>query len=135
MVSMGVWVAVERSREVCVRGFLKEVWKASGKPTRLPIKNILVALRFTNALTSPDPALDDDEEDEKDSMDVDKAESKLTPEQKREKAIQDSQLDEAECISANMIFRGFAKGYISHERRIMVLSAKDPFPKLSSLNL
>jgi hypothetical protein len=36
--------------------------------------------------------------------------------------------DEVECILANLIFRGFVRGYISHAKRILVLSKKDPFP-------
>ena len=37
-------------------------------------------------------------------------------------------LDEVECILANLIFRGYVRGYISHGKRILVLSKKDPFP-------
>jgi len=37
-------------------------------------------------------------------------------------------LDEVECILANLIFRGYVRGYISHSKRIVVLSKKDPFP-------
>jgi hypothetical protein len=37
-------------------------------------------------------------------------------------------LDEIECILANLIFRGFVRGYIFHEKRVLVLSKKDPFP-------
>jgi len=37
-------------------------------------------------------------------------------------------LDEVECILANLIFSGKVRGYISHEKRILVLSKKDPFP-------
>jgi len=38
-------------------------------------------------------------------------------------------LDEVECILANLIFRGYIRGYISHSKRILVLSSKNPFPK------
>ncbi|TNV78464.1 hypothetical protein FGO68_gene14887 [Halteria grandinella] len=37
-------------------------------------------------------------------------------------------LDEIECIIANLIYMGFIKGYISHEQRLMVLSNIEPFP-------
>jgi len=40
----------------------------------------------------------------------------------------DADLDEVECILANLIFRGYIKGYISHSKRILVLSKKDAFP-------
>ena len=39
--------------------------------------------------------------------------------------------EEAECIVANMIYRGWIKGYISRERGMVVLSAKEGFPKVS----
>jgi hypothetical protein len=37
-------------------------------------------------------------------------------------------LDEVECIVANLIFRGFIRGYLSHAKRVLVLSKRDPFP-------
>lgn len=40
-------------------------------------------------------------------------------------------LDELEFLLANLIANGFIKGYISHEKRMLVL-AKDPFPPLSN---
>lgn len=36
--------------------------------------------------------------------------------------------DELECILANMIFRGYIKGYISHKVGYLVLSKKNAFP-------
>ena len=36
--------------------------------------------------------------------------------------------DEVECILANLIYRGYLKGYIAHNKRYLVLSKKDPFP-------
>lgn len=37
-------------------------------------------------------------------------------------------LDELQCLLANLIANSLVKGYISHERRILVLS-KDAFPE------
>jgi len=37
-------------------------------------------------------------------------------------------LPEVECILANLIFRGYVKGYISHQKSVLVVSKKDPFP-------
>ncbi|GKY92251.1 hypothetical protein MPSEU_000196300 [Mayamaea pseudoterrestris] len=37
-------------------------------------------------------------------------------------------LDEVECILANLIFRGYVRGYLSHTKRVLVLSKRDPFP-------
>jgi nuclear mRNA export protein PCID2/THP1 len=41
--------------------------------------------------------------------------------------------DEVECILANLIFKGIIRGYIHHNRRLLVLSKRDPFPPVSML--
>ncbi|KAF9559604.1 COP9 signalosome (CSN) subunit [Mortierella alpina] len=40
--------------------------------------------------------------------------------------------DEVECMLANMIYKGYIRGYLSHEKKVLVLSAKDPFPSLDT---
>ncbi|KAI8814710.1 hypothetical protein BJ742DRAFT_765927 [Cladochytrium replicatum] len=42
---------------------------------------------------------------------------------------------EVECMLANMIDKGYMKGYLSHEKQFVVLSQKDPFPSLDTLPL
>lgn len=37
-------------------------------------------------------------------------------------------LDEVECILANLIFKQYIRGYLSHGKRVLVLSKKEPFP-------
>lgn len=44
-----------------------------------------------------------------------------------------AELDEVECILANLIYRRYVKGYISHKARVIVLSKQTPFPPLSSV--
>ncbi|OLL27119.1 Protein CSN12 [Neolecta irregularis DAH-3] len=39
-------------------------------------------------------------------------------------------LEEVECMLANMIYKGYVKGYISQERSMVVLSAKEAFPSV-----
>lgn len=39
-------------------------------------------------------------------------------------------LDEIECVVANLIYCNYIKGYISHKVGYLVLSKKDPFPQL-----
>lgn len=39
--------------------------------------------------------------------------------------------DEAECLVANMIYRGFIRGYISHEKQMVVLAIKNAFPRIA----
>ena len=38
-----------------------------------------------------------------------------------------------ECMLAGLIFKGFIKGYISHEKSVLVLSKKEPFPSLENV--
>ncbi|EPQ59050.1 hypothetical protein GLOTRDRAFT_34717 [Gloeophyllum trabeum ATCC 11539] len=39
--------------------------------------------------------------------------------------------EEAECLVANMIYKGFMRGYISHEKQMVVLAKTDAFPRLA----
>lgn len=42
---------------------------------------------------------------------------------------QDTDIDEVECLLTNLIYQNKIKGYISHEKRFMIVSKTDPFPK------
>ncbi|KAF9462068.1 hypothetical protein BDZ94DRAFT_1262346 [Collybia nuda] len=39
--------------------------------------------------------------------------------------------EEAECLVANMIYKGLMRGYISHEKQMVVLASNNAFPRLS----
>ena len=39
-------------------------------------------------------------------------------------------LDEVECVLANLIYTGRIKGYLSHQKRMLVVSGKNAFPSL-----
>ncbi|KAK1222227.1 COP9 signalosome (CSN) subunit [Marasmius sp. AFHP31] len=41
----------------------------------------------------------------------------------------DVEVEEAECLLANQIYRGFIRGYISHEKQMVVLANTNAFPK------
>lgn len=43
----------------------------------------------------------------------------------------DVPIEEAECLVANMIYRGFMRGYISHEKQMVVLANTNAFPRLA----
>ncbi|KAI9569279.1 hypothetical protein HD554DRAFT_599157 [Boletus coccyginus] len=42
----------------------------------------------------------------------------------------DVSTDEAECFVANMIYKGYMRGYISHEKQMVVLASTNAFPRL-----
>lgn len=41
------------------------------------------------------------------------------------------EVEEVECNVANMIYKGLIRGYISHERQMIVLAAKSAFPRVA----
>ncbi|CAF95778.1 unnamed protein product [Tetraodon nigroviridis] len=45
--------------------------------------------------------------------------------------VEDVDLDEVQCILANLIYMGHIKGYISHQHQKLVVSKQNPFPPLS----
>lgn len=47
--------------------------------------------------------------------------------------VDDVDLDEVQCILANLIYLGHIKGYISHQHQKLVVSKQNPFPALSTV--
>ncbi|KAG8901299.1 COP9 signalosome (CSN) subunit [Tulasnella sp. 403] len=93
LVEMGVYLAVEKAREICLRCLFRKVWAILEKPTRIQISQFHAAFE-ASGLSMP--------------------------------------IDETECVLANMIFKGYIRGYISHERQTVVLAkGAGAFPKLS----
>ena len=45
--------------------------------------------------------------------------------------VEDVDLDETECILANLIYEGKIKGYISHQHQKLVISKANAFPALN----
>ncbi|XP_069745626.1 PCI domain-containing protein 2 isoform X2 [Narcine bancroftii] len=48
--------------------------------------------------------------------------------------VEDVDIDEVQCILANLIYMGHIKGYISHQHQKIVVSKQNPFPSLSSVS-
>ncbi|XP_062343966.1 PCI domain-containing protein 2 isoform X7 [Cinclus cinclus] len=47
--------------------------------------------------------------------------------------VDDVDIDEVQCILANLIYLGHIKGYISHQHQKLVVSKQNPFPPLSTV--
>ncbi|CCI50016.1 unnamed protein product [Albugo candida] len=43
-------------------------------------------------------------------------------------------MNELECILANLIFKGYIKGYMSHQKKILVVSKAQPFPPITTVS-
>ncbi|KDN44909.1 hypothetical protein K437DRAFT_236263 [Tilletiaria anomala UBC 951] len=94
LIIKGVYIAMERAREGCLRTLFRQVWLAKDRNTRLPLEVLHRALTWVGL----------------------------------ELAI-----EETEWYVATLIHKGYMKGYISHERQMVVLSAKEAFPPLHSV--
>jgi hypothetical protein len=44
-------------------------------------------------------------------------------------------MDEVECLAANLIYRRYVKGYLSHRAKVMVVAKADAFPPLAGVTL
>lgn len=47
--------------------------------------------------------------------------------------MEDIDMDETECLLANLIYEGKIKGYISYQHKKLVISKQNPFPSLSTI--
>ena len=45
----------------------------------------------------------------------------------------DMDIDEVECVLANLIYAGYIKGYIAHQHGKLVVSKGNAFPELSTV--
>ncbi|KAI5455220.1 COP9 signalosome (CSN) subunit [Naganishia albida] len=107
---MACWMTMERVREVCVRTLFKVVWEVSGRTSRIPVPAFKKAMEMQGV----ELGLQGAQEGEDVSMEEVDA------------------LDETECIITAMIYKGYMKGYMSHEKRTVVLAKTAPFPPLSA---
>eukprot|EP01027_Heterolobosea_sp_BB2_P015078 GEZU01021608.1.p2 GENE.GEZU01021608.1~~GEZU01021608.1.p2 ORF type:complete len:131 (-),score=67.13 GEZU01021608.1:227-619(-) len=51
--------------------------------------------------------------------------------------LADIDVEEIECIVAGLIYQGYIRGYIAHEKKFLIVSTKanyEPFPLLKTLN-
>ncbi|XP_012678747.1 PCI domain-containing protein 2 [Clupea harengus] len=48
--------------------------------------------------------------------------------------VEDVDIDEVQCLLANLIYMGHIKGYISHQHQKLVVSKQNPFPSLSTVS-
>lgn len=46
----------------------------------------------------------------------------------------ETDLDEIECLLTNLIYQNKVKGYISHQKRYLIVSKNDAFPKTAVVN-
>ncbi|EDO17907.1 hypothetical protein Kpol_1010p22 [Vanderwaltozyma polyspora DSM 70294] len=118
----GVYVAVYQLKELVLLKFIKKCCLdiKSNNNSIVPLKPIAVI--YSKQLESLRIPTTGNKKKKKTQSNT----PKLTYEEK----INDI-LDELECALANLITKGYIKGYLSHSNRCIVLSKKDAFPRLA----
>jgi hypothetical protein len=109
LLDLGLYLIFEKAREICIRGLFRKVCVALKQA-------FCVYVDFDDRWLSLDK-------------------SKRIPIKIFHACLrvggQDVSVEEAECLVAIMIYRGFVRGYISHEKQMVVLAGTGTFPPLT----
>lgn len=108
LVDLSLMLTVERARELCLRGLFRRVYVVH--PFASDCSIIYLHRWVASDKNSRIPVSVFHCSLRISGMDVDQ--------------------EEAECLVANMIYKGFMRGYISHEKQMVVLAMTNAFPKL-----
>lgn len=120
----GTYVALSMIRELVALKFIKRCCKIIGGTKTIVSLKSIAAVYKKNSITT------------KMLKSLNKKKSKVkSNKQVTEEEQFDDLLDEIECILANLINKGYIKGYLSHSNRCLVLSKNDAFPTLSNPRL
>lgn len=107
----GIYLVLEQTKALLYRNLARRIYLLYDKTIRFPLSYLEIAINFllangrregeTEGVGEDTYRIEDDE-----SMD----------------------LNEIECILSNLIYQNRIKGYISHEKRLLILSKNDAFP-------
>lgn len=111
LLELNVWLVFERARELVMRGLFRRVWVPY-----FPAITLIFWLtwRYRRWVLS----------DKSTRIPVHTFHTALRVVSMR------VDVEEVECFVANMIYKGLIKGYISHERQMVVLAQNGAFPRL-----
>ena len=112
LVNKRIYLTLERSRDLCMRSLFRKVYLYAGtEPVKNADGNVIGQTRKTRL-----------------KIDEFEAAIKVAYRGSIEPMVVDK--DEVECFLANMIYKGYMKGYIAREQSTVVLSKKkgDAFP-------
>lgn len=123
LVVRGVYLAVEGFRPILLREIVRRLWVVKSKETRISLDEVEKALRFCGWRSSDDDSDDGDGDDDVCAASGDRL------------STESSGKEEVEWLVGGLIARGFVKGYLSHERRMLVLSNTNAFPLLRDVGV
>lgn len=99
-----IYLTLERGRDVVLRNLFRQAWIIGGKKTRMEVEEFKRAMAFSMGGGNGGG----------NGVGGGQGEGVET--------------EEVECLLAGLIYKGFMKGYISREKGMVVLSAKEAFP-------
>jgi len=109
LIDLNVWLTLEKAREICIRGLFRRVY----------------VIQLTLDTVTDDVI----------SSWVVSEKSNRIPVAMFHGSLRVSGMDvsseEAECLVANMIHKGYMRGYISHEKQMVVLANTNAFSRLA----
>lgn len=97
-----LYTAISLLRELVLLKLIKRCWRENGSTPIVPLSLVAVALKKS--------------QEGEGGIDTG--------------TIDDEVLDDTECSLANLIAKGYIKGYLSHSNRCVVVSKAEPFPRL-----
>lgn len=124
LVHRGTYLAVESLRPILLRSVIRRLWVIRGKSTRIPFADVHAALRFADGGGAGATAGGSS------SPDLSSSAGGAGAGASRSDADRDGGMEETEWLLGGLIARGYIRGYLSHERAVMVLSAVNAFPRL-----
>ncbi|KAG0636759.1 hypothetical protein HOY80DRAFT_325228 [Tuber brumale] len=124
-----IYLTLERTKDIAMRNLFRKVvlYQNEESRTKIPVRQFQIAmgcagrgegLGASGYWDGNDGNSDDEHGAGADGDTV----MRSTPERV------EVEIEEVECLLANMIYKGLMKGYISRERQTVVLSGKEPFP-------
>jgi hypothetical protein len=122
LLELNLWLSLEKARELCMRGLFRRVYVLLFDYPRFFL------LGYLTPHSSPHPQT---------PSWVATGKGTRIPISLFHTALRVSGLDvpeeEAECYVANQIYKNFMRGYISHEKQMVVLASVNTFPKVVEL--
>jgi hypothetical protein len=111
----GIYLVLEQTKMILFRNLCSRIHLFNDKNIRFPLQTLEIAINYMLTKEREESAA---------------GEGGGTGETDEYRIEDDISMDnnEIECILSNLIYANRIKGYISHEKRLLVLSKNDPFP-------
>jgi COP9 signalosome complex subunit 12 len=107
-----IYLTLERGKDIATRNLFRKVFLIGDKKTRVPVREFQIAMGCAGGSDGVEGEAELDTVGYKTGS-LERAEVEI---------------EEVECLLANLIYKGLMKGYISREKQMVVLSNKEAFP-------